>query len=192
MNNIWKNKHGTSECGYYSDSSGTHYRDYLSYNNCNLSYIPNIDIETIYIGHDPICPSCGEKHYEAEWCTCDDCRNMQVCASCGEAHYIDEMEMIGDEYYCNACSFYCNWHEEWEVGDRYECVLNYGDVCEEGFSELVSLELIHKDAYTSEWFYGHHYCVTIDETGEVLFFSDSHNRSHWIYSHSDISVTMHS
>lgn len=191
FNNIWKNKRGTSDCSCYSDSYGTHYRDYLSYNNCNISYLPNTPIETIYIGHDPICPSCGKEHYEGEWCTCDSCRNMQVCAACGEVHHINEMLEIGGQYYCDNCSFYCSWHEDREIGNYYQHVLNYGDVCEEGFNELVHNELIHKDSYTDDWFYGRHrYSLTVNETGEILFFYDSYNRTNWIRNNSNISVTV--
>lgn len=48
---------------YYTSSIGVHYRDYISYDNCNVTY-PKEKAEllggNVYIGHERICPHCGE------------------------------------------------------------------------------------------------------------------------------------
>lgn len=62
--NIWVRKSGSvSSC---VNSSGVHYRDYTCFSSCNVSY-PKERGDTITnwvvnIGHDGICPHCGEEY----------------------------------------------------------------------------------------------------------------------------------
>jgi hypothetical protein len=51
-----------NDCYNWTDSLGVHYRDYECNNNCTVSY-PNEhkdDHEMVNIGHEGICPNCGE------------------------------------------------------------------------------------------------------------------------------------
>lgn len=191
FDNLWKNKRGTDYCEEFIEySHGTHYCDYSCYDNCNVSYLPNTR-QLISIGHDPICPSCGEEHDEKEWCTCEDCREGEVCVKCGRRHRRDDMRLIDGDYYCDDCAFYCNHHGEYEIGDS-TYIDGYGNVCEDGFNSLLSAGKIHKDAYTGDWFYKGSGCytLTIDDTGEFLFFLNSYHRMRWRESHRDVSVTI--
>lgn len=189
--NLWKNNRGTDACSKFIDESyGTHYHDYGYYSNCNVSYLSNVSNQLISIGHEPICPSCGCEHDENDWCTCYDCREYEVCAICGGHHRRGDMTLIDGNYYCDNCCFTCNYHHESEVGNAYMYIDNYGRVCEDGFNSLLSDGKIHKDVYTGDWFYGGGYALTINDTGEVLFFFNSYHRRSWIESHRDVSVTI--
>ena len=64
---------------------------------------------------------CHECHPQEEYCRCENCGYR---SNREDMHYIDE------EYYCSDCCFYCEYHEEYEIGDSHY-VNNYGDVCED-------------------------------------------------------------
>lgn len=135
MPNMWKNVKGTSECSRNIISNGVHYKDYLSFEYCNVSYLKGdtdeVNLNKIIVGHDPICPYCGEEHTNAECIECEDCYNDEKrCAGCGDWHDPDDMWLIDGEYYCCDCCFYCEYHNEREIGD-YVDVNNYGYVCED-------------------------------------------------------------
>lgn len=76
--NLWKYVGGTSECNRVTTSAGTHYRDYLCYNDCGVCYLRRIDgyinKMEIEIGHNPICPECGETHNEEDNVFCYGCQ----------------------------------------------------------------------------------------------------------------------
>ena len=62
-NNLWKIKRGYEVCSGYTISDGVHYPDYANFSDCNVSYPSEIGIECDYsmtIGHDGVCPNCGE------------------------------------------------------------------------------------------------------------------------------------
>ena len=40
------------------------------------------------------------------------------------------MHEIDGNWYCEDCCFYCEYCNEWEVGDEYTYVENYGRVCD--------------------------------------------------------------
>lgn len=135
--NYWKTVKDRDEKRNQIESSGTHYRDY-DYEYCNIagfSYIkPTADtkpsIKYIKIGSQPICPSCGCSHWEEDSIECSVCRNDEVeCAHCGYTADRENMQYIDGEWYCEDCCFYCEYHEEWEIGEYYH-VEDYGDVCE--------------------------------------------------------------
>ena len=72
--NSWLNVKGTSECERNTTSKGVHYKDYLNYGACNVSYYrKEKDFTRIVIGHNPICPCCGMTHSDEECIECDDC-----------------------------------------------------------------------------------------------------------------------
>lgn len=63
--NYWTNNKGTDACDIVTLSKGTHYKDYLHYETCNVSTLKDADKDEllpIRIGHDPICPCCGKTH----------------------------------------------------------------------------------------------------------------------------------
>ncbi len=189
--NLWKNKRGTGECEEFIDCNyGTHYHDYESYSNCNVSYLSNVPNQLISIGHEPICPSCGCEHDENDWCTCEDCREDEVCVECGRHYRREDMHLLDGDYYCDDCCFFCEYHGECEIGDYYMYIDDYGYVCEDGFNILLDDGKIHEDAYTNNYFYGEGCTLTINDTGEVLFFLGSYNRRHWIENNEDVSVTV--
>lgn len=73
--NYWTIKTGTEACESVTSSDGTHYRDYENYSTCNVSTLKDDrkDHAYILIGHDPICPHCGETHYREDNIQCNDC-----------------------------------------------------------------------------------------------------------------------
>lgn len=74
--NSWLVSKGTSACGNVTISKGVHYRDYMSYSDCNVSYHKKEkDLRKIIIGHNPICPHCGKTHRNEEYIECYDCRS---------------------------------------------------------------------------------------------------------------------
>lgn len=120
INNLWKNKKGTTVCSdfIYDYDEGTHYKDYLNFDVCNIS-IPteqfedwSTDVEMI-IGHAPICPVCGDEHNNEECIECEDCyedENDEYCGDCGcrisdgnGSHWSNHR----DEYLCEDCVYYC-------------------------------------------------------------------------------------
>lgn len=63
--NKWTIARGASKCADYTASTGNHYRDYRTFNDCNISY-PSVYKEdgtapqTVHIGHEGICAYCGK------------------------------------------------------------------------------------------------------------------------------------
>lgn len=66
--NFWRISKGIDACARVSEHFGTHYPDIINYSNCNVSYYGSSDSdieknrEKITIGHNPICPRCGDEH----------------------------------------------------------------------------------------------------------------------------------
>lgn len=112
--NLWQpNKRGTSACCDEATTKGTHYVDYGHYANCNISFIKEYNgTEKIVIGHNPICPSCGNEHTIEDNGFCPSCRG--------------EEDNEGLEW--------CEYHQEWEDPDEENmCYIeDYGYVCESG------------------------------------------------------------
>ena len=155
VSNMWVNVKGTEECKYSIHSHGTHYRDYTNFSDCNVSYLKYEEDNTyrnknrIHVGHDPICVHCGYKYDWAEAVECQDCYEDNVtCYNCDHTYDRDDMHYIDGEWYCEDCCFYCEYHEEWEVGD-YTYVENYGRVCD--------YALENGDFYRCEHCYEYHY-----------------------------------
>lgn len=70
--NMWTNKSGIESCEDVIISTGTHYRDYENFSNCNVSTLKDDRDEHPYvkIGHYPICPCCGDEHKGKESIEC--------------------------------------------------------------------------------------------------------------------------
>lgn len=120
--NFWVNKKGTGECGAVTRSRGTHYSDYTCFSDCNVSYVKGSENNNlVIIGHDPICPSCGDEHDYEESICCESCwDDCEICAHCGERVDRDEVYWIDGEPYCDNCTVYCDYHGEREVGSYYD------------------------------------------------------------------------
>lgn len=123
VNNFWEIKKG-SEAGYLTTTYGTHYPDYIKYEDANTminkSYTGEVNI---VIGHDPICPVCGKEHSYEENVICEDCEHEGEirCENCGE--YEDEEDAIhtsDDRWFCcedcanGAGYYYCEDTGEYE------------------------------------------------------------------------------
>lgn len=125
--NYWTNTQGTSACIDAIDTYGVHYTDYSNYDDCNVSFMKRIDGHKnhirIRVGHNPICPECGEEHEKADNIFCDDCLNSEVeCYECGDYHNIDDMRLINGHYYCEDCSIYCECCQEYRPSDEAEVI----------------------------------------------------------------------
>lgn len=127
-NNLWENKKGTRNIREYVYSRGTHYRDYLNYEDCTISLQKGIDTyKTTNIGHTPICVSCGCEHTTEEWLTCSECRDERTCDYCGDAISEDDAiycEDNGRVYCCPDCAerddvHWCEDDDQWH--DEYHC-----------------------------------------------------------------------
>lgn len=161
--NFWVIEKGTEACGEYSKTSGLHYRDYLNFNYCNVTFPKNDEgyknSNRINIGHNPICPSCGKEHYNANSIECHDCMHSDemMCENCGVYYDADEMREINGRYYCPDCCFYCDYHERWEAISPEDIwyVYGYGNICDEA-------------RYDSGDFYYCEYC------GETHLITDDH------------------
>ena len=131
VDNLWTVKKGIAECDNITYSNGTHYKDYVEYNDGAVMYLKRTGVkrneDLIYIGHDPICPVCGDEHYTEEYLACEDCMSERRCDWCDNA-IIDEDDRIecedSDNVYCcaecaeRAGAHYCEngngWYR-WDV-----------------------------------------------------------------------------
>jgi hypothetical protein len=110
--NLWTLSKGTEAASRYIYSYGTHYRDYTYYGNCSLSRIKGSDNdECFYVGADPICIKCGDRHDTQENISC--C-GYAICADCGRAiRNRDGMIEVDGEIYCRDCVSYCEHCDEY-------------------------------------------------------------------------------
>lgn len=73
----WTIRKGARSCSEEIQSKGTHYKDYASINNCNISRIKREDKfvsnKKIVVGSAPICVKCGQKHNSTSRLTCLHC-----------------------------------------------------------------------------------------------------------------------
>lgn len=140
--NLWVNRKGVDECGSVIRYEGGGYHDHVSYDDCNVSYWKGesegtiLNTNKITIGAVSICPNCGRETKEDETILCNNCYEevkggVVYCTCCGQ-----ELDPDGDythwingDPYCDDCSFWCEYHEEWEAGDSYY-IEGYGDVCD--------------------------------------------------------------
>ena len=128
----------------YTVSYGTHYRDYLCYSDTCTSLLKgSTNAAAVRIGHNPICPVCGEEHSNEESLHCGDdhvClrdENHVECARCGAILCIEEA--FRDE---DTGSYYCD----------YDCANNDGVYYCENVGEWHSVDVFYDD-YADEYFY---------------------------------------
>lgn len=129
--NLWTLKKGTDGISQYVVGRGTHYRDYLSYNNCTLSRLKDTENEKSFtIGAEPICIECGETHSTADNINCCYDGDYYICEDCGRRIHQDDVRWVGDYAYCDNCASYCDRCDSYErtedltwieSEDRYVC-----------------------------------------------------------------------
>lgn len=188
--NMWKNVKGKEECSARVTSKGTHYKDYVNFSDCNVSYLKSeddyINFNKIIIGHEPICPKCGEWHNWAGSVECPACYNNETsCTCCGSVYSRDAdiMHCIDGQWYCEDCCFYCQYHERWEPKDIGRVYINdhyYGSyVCEEALDsgEFVQCE------QCEEWYCNTRNGVTAEDG---TFFCDRICARHGGYSRTSL------
>lgn len=143
--NLWKVHKGTDAIYEYTLSYGTHYRDYINFNNCTISTITDKENENrIIIGHKPICIECGCEHSKEDSINCCHYNRDVECYDCGCVIDEDDAIWINGEPYCSDCVTYCECCDSYFVNDsegtyiesenRYvcnECRDNYYTYCSE-------------------------------------------------------------
>ena len=93
----WSVSSGVTACDRNTVSCGVHYRDYITFDNCNVSYmivdgVKHKLVNKIVIGHDSICPCCGREHSNDENIMCGACEDNELyCGSCGQLIEDDDM-----------------------------------------------------------------------------------------------------
>lgn len=180
--NLWRNKSGKDICSHFIDSKGTHYRDYVAFDSCNVS-IPTKDFkdwewepeEAMIVGHLPICPTCGQEHNDSDNIMCYSCRDQRkICAHCGYRHDINEMRKIDGEYYCSDCCFFCDNCDEWHVGSKFRA---YWDgeakaICEDCVDDFMKCDYCgyyHKEEELKLTEEGSYYCEECIDSHTLLY-----------------------
>lgn len=169
VNNYWSIVKGSTACGDRTRSYGTHYRDYVEYTNgvmmINKSYDGEVCIE---IGHDPICPVCGDEHGETDNIICSDCLNdvrydnPQTCDRCGDRFDGDAYDSIHTEdggwYCCDDCAIADGYRMDNEGYWYPEDELYY---CEDN-GEYYHEDDCYMDDYNGMYYSGEPYITTVD------------------------------
>ena len=162
--NLWMLERKTA--GHYIDTvhGSTHYTDYNHYSDNTVSFLKRSEndneknVKMIPVGHEPICPNCGNSHTYEENILCPVCCDEGVvCAECGAV--VDREDAIYDEdterYYCDS-----------------DCAGRDGCYYCENVDEYHS-EHIYYDDYHEEYFYDRYddYIATAD--GSIFMDSES-------------------
>lgn len=161
--NMWRLSKGITNCSKVAITRGTHYADYLNYGDCSVSYLKRNGVEInknrITIGHNPICPNCGDEHERGDYLSC--CSNSQHerCCYCDEE--IDLDDYIVDE---DTERIYCS-PECANNDDVYYC---------ENVNEWHS-ENVYWDNYCDEYFYATDDMVAVEGRYDTLYYMDSDN-----------------
>lgn len=119
-----------------TESLGTHYRDYTSFNDCNITIPRDTDnTKIMVIGHEPICIECGAYHEESETINC--CHTGYcTCVRCGCQIDTDDAIEIDGEYYCEDCVTFCEDCNEYHLNDDVRYVSSVGRyVCDDCLEE---------------------------------------------------------
>jgi len=171
--NLWTVRKGTYEIRPYVESKGTHYRDYENYDTCTISFLKGecgctreecADRYTMTIGHDPICPNCGDEHSDTENILCYNCNEDATvcCYGCSDEIDPDDAYIIDGEYYCSSCAGECGDCHEVFRSDDLTYIEDTGEcVCE----ECLSANYVH--------------CTCCDE---YIPSNSRHNTSAWVAS----------
>lgn len=189
--NLWTFKRGTYEICKYVRTDGTHYQDYIHFDNCTISKIKDKEnIECLKIGARPICINCGDRHSFGD--TIDCCgKHDFVCTECGCVISEEDTFFINGDPYCRDCVYLCDdcddfvletWTVYDQYGERYVCeecrdrYYNYCEDCGEYIHEDIGLYIASVDRWVcddclSEYFF----CC--EECGEYHpnMYKHSHN-----------------
>lgn len=122
--NLWRT---TSVDSRYTDSEGTHYRDYLHFSSCTLSFLQDsTNKSAVQIGHDPICIECGYEHTNEECINCCNEPCKHICYECGaEIYDSDDAYCVDGHYYCRDCVEYCDCCDEYRLARHVVYLDNY-------------------------------------------------------------------
>ena len=149
--NLWALKHGTDSTRRWINTRGTHYADYVHFNNCSISTIKGSENENLLtVGSTPICVKCGDRHHFGDTITCCD-HQTYTCTECGCVVDEDDVTFVNGEPYCNDCVYYCDDCDEYVLetytvydagGERYVC-----EHCRDNYYTLCSKchEYVHED-----------------------------------------------
>lgn len=192
--NRWDLKKGTEPCRRWTESYGTHYRDYLNFENCTLSILKDSENdETVYIGRRPICIECGEVHSTEDNINC--CATHYVyCEDCGCRIYEDAAIYVDGDYYCSDCVTYCEDCERYHRNDdvryvesvnRYVCdncldyYYRYCEDCHEYYPEDECTYLESEYGYVTNEYLNEHYecceeCGEYHKKEEMTFVESAH------------------
>ena len=133
--NLWSIQRRTSEALEHVISHGTHYQDYVYYDNCTISTLKSGEDSThftVVIGHKPICVYCGKEHSNKENISC--CAEHKCrCENCGEFIDEDEVRWIDNEPYCNDCAHYCDNCNEYHRNEEHYVASSNEWVCDDCF-----------------------------------------------------------
>ena len=140
--NMWQLQKGASACSKVTKTRGTHYPDYKSCDDCNVSYLRRVDgllnDKLIVIGHNPICISCGDEHKRNDTLLCNSCLGYEVCEHCGavieDTYYARHIE---GKWYCDEG---CAEADGWRWSSYEDRWLNMND------------EDIYYDPHAESWF----------------------------------------
>jgi hypothetical protein len=132
--NLWMLERKTAS--HYIDTAygSTHYTDYTHYSDNTVSFLKRSEndneknVKMIPVGHEPICPNCGNTHTYEENILCPVCCDEGVvCAECGAV--VNMEDAIYDEdterYYCDSdCArrdgcYYCENVDEFHSDHVY-------------------------------------------------------------------------
>ena len=142
-NNLWDLVSGRKACYDVTISEGTHYRDYVEYDDGCVMFLKRAGVKRnmnkITIGHYPICPCCGEEHEIHGDLCCSDCGDSTVCNYCGREIEATDYDVVRDE---DTGNWYCDESCANEDGVFY-CVND----------DLYHSECVYEDNYTGEHFY---------------------------------------
>lgn len=185
----WNTEFGGEICGnMFKKGEGARcYTDWTNVSGCNVSYPAEREMNktSVKVGARPICISCGEEFDEDNTINC--CHEVSksnvnfhptaeteaeastgsrtrtvYCADCGNEinlAYNDSYVIIDGEYYCTDCTFYCEYHDEYEAGGS-TYVENYGRVCEDAYDSIGVVE------YNGDYYHPEDCFVDVD--GEYI------------------------
>lgn len=171
--NYWTIKKGKANCREWTLTYGTHYEDYIQYNDGSVSFRNGYTPSIVSIGHDPIDPDNGEEHSETDDFNGSSGSGDATCAYCDgryDSYYEDiYCEDNGNHYCCESCAnndgvYLCDdgyWHDSDNCyRDNYDDRYYAGEPC---------VETEDGNCYSS---YDHAYDDGYRETADGYWYSE--------------------